>query len=172
LMIIQVATNLSRGWPSLDQAGKPTLAADVEGPQTTLILSAEESIEHIMIPRLERAGADKRYIKFMPGWLGPEGEQHAFDLQHHMHILTQAIEEVKPVLVILDPLVAYLGDIDMYRSNQTRLLMTAIKTVEERYGCTILGVRHPAKMDQGGRLMYRGQGNMGDARPQATKRLT
>src|SRR5918912_3898817 len=24
----------------------------------------------------------------------------------------------------------------------------------------ILGVRHPSKMDQGGRLMYRGQGNM------------
>ena len=89
-----------------------------------------------------------------------------------MHILTQAIEEVKPVLVILDPLVAYLGDIDMYRSNQTRPLMTAIKAVGERYACTILGVRHPAKMDQGGRLMYRGQGNMGDAHPQATKRLT
>jgi hypothetical protein len=62
--------------------------------------------------------------------------------------------------VILDPLVAYLGDIDMHRSSHTRPVMAALKTIAERYACTILGVRHPAKVDQGGRLMYRGQGNM------------
>jgi DNA repair protein RadA/Sms len=112
-----------------------------------------------MIPRLERAGADKRYIKFMSGWIGPEDEEHVFDLSK-IDMLIQAITEVKPALVILDPLVAYLGDIDMYRSNQTRPLMSALKNVAERYACTILGVRHPAKTDQGGRLMYRGQGNM------------
>jgi RecA-family ATPase len=67
---------------------------------------------------------------------------------------------LKPVLVILDPLVAYLGDIDMHRSNQTRPLMAALKTVAERHTCTVLGVRHPSKLDQGGPLMYRGQGNM------------
>jgi hypothetical protein len=159
LMIVQVATNLSNAWPFLDQFGKPTLAADVDGPQTTLILSAEESLEHVMIPRLTRAGADLKYVKFLTGWIDPKGGEHAFDLQH-LPMLVQAIEAVKPVLVVLDPLVAYLGDIDMHRSNQTRPVMADLKTVAERYGCTIAGVRHPSKLDQGGPLMYRGQGNM------------
>jgi hypothetical protein len=38
--------------------------------------------------------------------------------------------------------------------------MADLKNVAERYSCTILGIRHPSKMDQGGPLMYRGQGNM------------
>jgi hypothetical protein len=158
LMLIQVAANLSRGWPFLDQVGKPTLDADVDGPQTTLILSAEDSLAHVMIPRLQRANADLTRIQFLTGWLGPEDEERAFDLQH-MSVLTQAIEQVKPVLIILDPLVAYLGDIDMYRSNETRPLMSALKTAAERANCAILGVRHPGKSDHGSRLMYRGQGN-------------
>jgi DNA repair protein RadA/Sms len=74
-------------------------------------------------------------------------------------VLIRALEEVKPVLVILDPLVAYLGAIDMHRANETRPVMTALGKLAERYDCTIIGVRHPSKVDQGGRLMYRGQGN-------------
>jgi len=159
LALVQVAANLSKAWSFLDQLGKPTLAADVEGPQTTLMLSAEESIEHVMIPRLDRAGADRRYIKFLTGWLGREDEEHAFDLGD-LEVLIEAIKAYRPVLVILDPLVAYLGAIDMYRANHTRPLMTALRKVAERYDCTILGVRHPGKTDQGGRLMYRGQGNI------------
>jgi putative DNA primase/helicase len=159
LMLVQVAANLSRGWLFLDQLGKPTLMADVEGPQSTLILSAEDSLAHVMIPRLTRAKADLSRITFLRAWLGPEDDEHAFTLQH-LPVLIQAIEDVKPVLVILDPLVAYLGDIDMYRANETRPVMAALTQLAERSGCTILGVRHPGKMDQGGRLMYRGQGNM------------
>jgi AAA domain len=159
MMLLQVAANLSQGRPVLDQLGKPTLAADVDGPQATLILSAEDSLEHIMVPRLRRAGADLKYIKFLDGWLGADGKPHTFTLQH-IPILVQALETIKPVLVILDPLVAYLGEIDMHRSNQTRPLMADLKTLAESYGCTIMGVRHPSKLDQGGPLMYRGQGNM------------
>jgi putative DNA primase/helicase len=159
MMLLQVAANLSRGLPFLDQFGKPTIAPDVDGPQSTLILSAEDSLAHVMIPRLTRAGADLHRIKFLQGWLGPEEDEHGFDLQH-LPILIQAIEEVKPVLVVLDPLVAYLGAIDMHRSNETRPLMAGLGKIAERYACTIMGVRHPSKMDLGGPLMYRGQGNM------------
>ena len=159
LMLVQVATNLSRGLPFLDQLGRPTVYADVDGPQSTLILTAEESLEYTMVPRLIKAGADRRYIKFLTGWLSEDGTEHAFDLQH-LPVLVQAIEAVRPVLVILDPLVAYLGDIDMHRSNHTRPVMAALKKLAERHHCTILGVRHPSKVDQGGPLMYRRQGNM------------
>jgi hypothetical protein len=159
LMLLQVAANLSKQQPFLDQLGKPTLVPDVDGPQTTLILSAEDSLPHVMIPRLKRAGADLTRIKFLTGRLGSEDEEHAFDLQH-LPVLIQALRDWRPVLVILDPLVAYLGPIDMHRSNETRPLTAALKQVAEQHACTVMGVRHPAKLDQGGRLMYRGQGNI------------
>lgn len=159
MMLVQIAANLSRGLPFLDQLGKPTLMADVDGPQSTLVLSAEDSLEHVMIPRLKRAGADLTRIRFLQGWLGAEDEEHAFELRH-LDILRQAMTQVKPALVILDPLVAYLGEIDMHRANETRPLMAALKRIAEQHHCTIVGVRHPAKTDQGGRLMYRGQGNI------------
>jgi hypothetical protein len=38
--------------------------------------------------------------------------------------------------------------------------MEQLKQVAETSHCTILGIRHPSKLDQGGPLMYRGQGNM------------
>lgn len=158
-LLLQVATQLSMAWPFLDQLGKATLYADVEGPQHTLILSAEDSLEHVLLPRLQNAGADIGYIHFMNDWIDPKGTVHMFDLQH-LPMLTQALDELKPVLVVLDPLVAYLGRIDMHRSNDTRPIMAALRQVAEAYHCTIIGVRHPSKLDSGGPLLYRGQGNV------------
>jgi hypothetical protein len=159
MALVQIAANLSQQYPFLDQMGEPTLMPDIDGPAATLILSAEDSLAHVMKPRLMRAGADPNKIRFLRGWLDPKGQHHSFDLQH-MPVLIDAIKTVKPVLVVLDPLVAYLGNIDMHRSNQTRPLMEQLRDVAEQHDCTILGIRHPSKLDQGGPLMYRGQGNM------------
>jgi hypothetical protein len=158
-LMLQISTQLSRNWPFLDQLGKATLYADIEGPQHTLILSAEDSLPHIMIPRLQQAGADMGYIHFMNEWVDTRGVIRLFDLDQ-LPMLIEAIEELRPVLVVLDPLVAYLGRIDMHRSNETRSVMTKLRGVAETYQCTIIGIRHPSKLDQGGPLMYRGQGNM------------
>jgi len=159
MVLLQIATNLSRGHRFLDQTGKPTLLADVEGPQRVLVLSAEDSIEHIMVPRLKRAGADLQHITFLTGYYGVEDEHCVFDFDK-LSVLVIALEELKPVLVVIDPLVAYMGDRNINQSTDTRPLMAALRRLAERYQCTIVGVRHPGKLDQGGRLMYRGQGNM------------
>lgn len=159
MAILQIAASLSLGYPFPDQIGGMTMAPDIDGPSSTLILSAEDSLEHVMVPRLNQAKADLTHIRFLRGWFDPKGGHHSFDLQH-MPVLIEAIETVKPVLVVLDPLVAYLGQIDMHRSTDTRPLMEHLRVVAEKYHCTILGVRHPSKLDQGGPLIYRGQGNI------------
>ena len=58
MTLVQIAANLSRSWAFLDQLGKPTLTPDIDGPASTLMLSAEDSLEHVMVPRLTQAGAD------------------------------------------------------------------------------------------------------------------
>jgi RecA-family ATPase len=169
MTLVQIAANLSRSWAFLDQLGKPTLMPDIDGPASTLMLSAEDSLEHVMVPRLTHAGADLTKIRFMTGWLDAKDTHHSFDLQH-MPMLVEAIQAANPVLVVLDPLVAYLGAIDMHRSNQTRPLMEKLKQVAETSHCTILGIRHPSKLDLGGPLMYRGQGWPARANQAATVR--
>jgi hypothetical protein len=75
-------------------------------------------------------------------------------------ILEGYIERVKPALVIIDPLVAYIGaGVDMHRANETRAVMAKLADIAEKHGCAILAVRHLTK---GGTLkpIYRGLGSI------------
>jgi hypothetical protein len=94
MALVQIAANLYQHYPLLDQMGEPTLMPDIDGPAATLILSAEDSLAHVMKPRLMRAGADPNKIRFLRGWLDPKGQHHSFDLQH-MPVLIDAIKTVK-----------------------------------------------------------------------------
>jgi hypothetical protein len=74
--------------------------------------------------------------------------------------LEAEIIEVKPILVIIDPLVAYLGArIDLHKANETRSVMARLAIIAEKYNCAIIAVRHLTK---GGRdkAIYRGVGSI------------
>jgi hypothetical protein len=157
LLTIQLAANLSRAYPLPDQQGQPTLP--ISKPRPTLLLTAEDGLADTLKARLEAAGADCAKIHVLTGWLGREDEVRAFTLQH-MDILEQALKEVRPGLLIIDPIQAYVGDIDIHRSNATRPLLTALKTVIEPYHCASVCVRHPGKGQQDGKALYRGLGTM------------
>jgi RecA-family ATPase len=65
-----------------------------------------------------------------------------------------------PVLVIIDPLVAYLSiNVDIHRANQVRHATAKLAQLAEFYNCAILAIRHLAK----GSIMkpiYRGLGSI------------
>jgi hypothetical protein len=157
LFTIQLSASLSRGYPLPDQQGKPTLPTS---PSTILFLVAEDSLEYTIRPRLDRAGADVSRIHILTGFVGKEDEERAFNFQH-MEVLRQAVADVRPALVVIDPLQAYLGAIDMHRANETRPLMTELAKAAEAYRASILCVRHPAKPGTGGgKAIHRGLGSI------------
>jgi hypothetical protein len=158
LLMTQIAASLSRGHPLPDQQGELTL--DPGGPQTTLLLSTEDGLADTLKPRLEAAGADCTKIHVLTGWLGPDDEEHAFTLQY-MGVLEAAIQQYHPRLIVIDPIQAYLGDIDMHRANETRPLLAALTRLAERYGCAIVCIRHPSKPGQSvGKAIHRGLGSI------------
>ena len=158
LLMTQTAANLSRGYPLPDQQGKPTL--DPGGAQTTLLLCTEDGLADTIKPRLETTGADCTKIHVLTGWLGPEDEFHAFTFQH-LDILEAAIKQYQPCLIVIDPIQAYLGPIDMHRANETRPLLAALARLAERYQCAIVCIRHPSKPGQGdGKAIHRGLGSI------------
>jgi hypothetical protein len=61
-------------------------------------------------------------IHVLTGWLGAEDEIRRFTLAH-MPVLEAAIKQYQPRLVVIDPIQAYLGDIDMHRANEMRPLL-------------------------------------------------
>jgi hypothetical protein len=147
LLMTQLAASLSLGDPLPDQQGKPTLA--VGGPQTTLLLSTEDGLADTLKPRLEAAGADCTKIHVLTGWRDPEDEFHHFTLQD-MPVLEAAVKQYRPRLIVIDPIQAYLGPIDMHRANETRPLLAALTRLAEAYSCAIVCIRHPSKPGQGG----------------------
>jgi putative DNA primase/helicase len=160
LLMTQVAASLSQGQPLPDQQGKPTLAPD--SPQETLLRTAEDGLGDTLKPRLEAAGADCTKIHVLTGWRGSEDqdEMFYFTLQH-LWVLEDALKQYQPRLVVLDPIQAYVGDIDMHRANETRPLLAALARLAEQYHCAIVCIRHPSKPGQAlGKMIHRGLGSI------------
>ena len=139
------------------------IAADVSrgklgiNPADVLIASAEDDLGDTIRPRLEELGADVERVfpieeTFALG-VKKKSNDEAFSL------LETHISEKRPALVIIDPLVAYLGSsVDMHRQNETRPVMARLANLAAKYHCAFLLVRHIRK--EQGKALYRGIGSI------------
>jgi len=77
-----------------------------------------------------------------------------------MLALEVEIAALRPALVVIDPLIAYMGaKVDTYRANQTRAILAPLAEIAERHDISILAVRHLRKSESS-RAIYRGQGSI------------
>ena len=127
--------------------------ADSFDPWRTLFFSAEDGIGDTLRPRLERMEADLSHI-----W----AHDRALDLSTSEGLgdLELAMEQIKPRLVVIDPLVAFLGaGTNTFRANEVRSILEPLAALAVAFDCSILAVRHLSK-GQTGRSLYRGQGSI------------
>ncbi|MCH8112423.1 MAG: AAA family ATPase, partial [Proteobacteria bacterium] len=139
---IATAVTLGRGLPECDSFE----------PGNVLILSAEDGLSDTIKPRLESFGADCECIfaASEPFSLDPKG----------FNLLSQLIQQCSPKLVIIDPLVAYMGGkVDLHKANETRSIMSQIALLAERYKCAMVAVRHLTKSSRN-KIIYRGMGSI------------
>lgn len=117
-----------------------------------LLASAEDGLGDTIKPRLENMGANIGNIAAINGLM-------TFD-EAGFNILDGYISEVMPVLLIIDPLVAYFsGDTDIHRANSVRHVTAQLHKLAEKWNMAVLAVRHLTK---GGSVknIYRGQGSI------------
>lgn len=69
--------------------------------------------------------------------------------------LDELFNDIKPKLVIFDPITAFLGDIDMNNAVKTRLLLKPIGRLAEKHNCAVIFVIHRNKSLTGGNQIYR-----------------
>jgi len=157
LALLEGDPGIGKSWVSLAIATAVSLGKGLPGTEaiesaSVVLASAEDRLGDTIRPRLDAMGADVSKIHAIRGALdfGSGG----------LTLLEGFIERVKPSLVIVDPLVAYIGaGVDIHRANETRAVMAKLADMAEKHGCAILAIRHLTK---GGTLkpIYRGLGSI------------
>jgi len=145
-LTLAIVTALSLGH------GFPRQSALAHGP--SLIASAEDGLADTIKPRLSAMGANTKIIQAIDGLftLDDAGFQWLED--------AICASDPLPLLLVVDPLVAYLsGDMDINKANQVRFATARLGKIADKYGLAIIAVRHLTK---GGSLkpIYRGLGSI------------
>ena len=122
-------------------------------PAVAVYQTAEDGIADTIKPRLEsmHPNFDKIYVYNEIS----EGLSLSDD-----RTIEQIMKDLNPLLMIFDPLQAYLGaQIDMNRANQVRPVLGRIGALAEKYNCAVIFIMHHSKASQNAAL-YRALGSM------------
>jgi len=122
--------------------GKSTVNYDLAARTTrdareVLIVTAEDHLSAVVRPRLEAAGADLDRVRIWDGDL---------ELPTSVPTLAALVEEHRFQLVILDPLVAFIGDgTNTHRDHHVRRVLAPLGAMAEQTGAAVVVVIHTNK---------------------------
>ena len=107
---------------------------------------------------LDAAGADVNRV-YAFTWVLCDGEEKAVSLSD-LVAFEKVFQEIKPALVVIDPIQAYLGaGVDAHRANEVRPIMAGLAGLAEKYAVAVVLIRHLGKGQQD-RAVYRGLGSI------------
>jgi putative DNA primase/helicase len=137
---IDIAARISKAgrWPDGGQA---------EGGGV-VILSAEDSADDTLRPRLEAAGAALDRTHVLKATL-VEGKPVTFSLQAHLDMLGNKLAELgDAALIIIDPITSYMGKIDGHQTVDVRTVLEPLAAFAEKHDVAVLAISHPPKASQ------------------------
>lgn len=153
---LAITAALTRGFPLPGEDGRPVARM----PGNVLYMTAEDSLSMTLRPRLEKANADLARVHVLEGKRGDDGKLTVPATMQDLDTLAQALEQARPVLVVIDPLAAFLGpNVNSNRFEQVRPVLAGITGLAERYGCAFLLIRHLSK-GMKDKAIYKGQGSI------------
>lgn len=159
LTIIEGDPGLGKSWLTMALASYVSLGKklpnQIDAQQgDVLIMSAEDGAADTLVPRLLTLGANLKHIKCIQ-------EAVSFTEEGYKKIM-ESIEYLNPKLIIIDPLVAYLGGkVDLHKANETREVMYRLAKMAEEKHAAVVCVRHLTKGGGDGRkAIYRGIGSI------------
>lgn len=138
---LDLAARLSTGQPMPDGA-RP----DVDGPRGTVLMSAEDGIGDTIRPRLDAADANVDRVAALRMVWDEAAEDARLPTVHDLREIRQAVREVDAALLIVDPLVAYLGsNVNSYRDQDVRSALAGLSDLADTMGVAVLAIRHLRK---------------------------
>jgi hypothetical protein len=160
--------------------GKSTLALDIaarhtrgvefpleergnfDEPGNVLVVSAEDDIASIIVPRLRAARANMSRIAFLSLREDKTGKVLPFSVPDDIPRLRNALGEIEATFVIVDPIAAFLSEhIHSHNDASIRKAMLPLTMVAQDSGAAIVALRHLNKDDRVTKALYRGGGSIG-----------
>jgi hypothetical protein len=126
-----------------------------------VILSAEDGLADTIRPRFDAAGGDPSKAVALSTVPDAEGTERQISIPDDISVIEAAVERVGAVLVVIDPLMAFLpGEVNSHRDQDVRRALAPLARLAERTGAAIVVVRHLNKASSGN-VLYRGGGSIG-----------
>jgi hypothetical protein len=132
-LIADIAARISTGRP-LPGESEPRV------PSNVLLIGCEDSAAHTVRPRLDAAGADAHRVHLLEDIDGK-----MISLPTDVSRIEAIVRETGATLVAIDPLTAYIGQVDFHRDNEVRGALTPLAGLAQRTGAAVLVVRHLRK---------------------------
>ncbi|HXG86935.1 MAG TPA: AAA family ATPase [Vicinamibacterales bacterium] len=110
-----------------------------------LKLTAEDGLADTIRPRIDALGGDPSQIAVLEAVKERDGTRSAISLVRDLQVLAEAIREVDPMLVDIDPLNAYLGGTDTHRDSEVRAALTPILDMAAHRRFALVGIGHLSK---------------------------
>lgn len=88
-----------------------------------------------------------------------EEEIFSIDDDEKLEEIHEALERVKPVLVVFDTINTYLGKADAFKGHEAQQAFVKFREIAKRFNCAVLVLRHLTKGTKE-RALYRGQGSI------------
>lgn len=123
-----------------------------------ILLSAEDGVADTIRPRVDTLGGNAARAWVLSA-VKHENAERPFSLAADLPALEQAMAQTGAVLVVIDPLSAYLGENDSYKDSEVRGLLAPLATLAEQTGIAVLGVMHLGK-DAQRRAIHRALGSV------------
>jgi KaiC/GvpD/RAD55 family RecA-like ATPase len=156
---------LGKSFISLDIAARVSNGAEwpdagVAPRGSVVLLTAEDGLSDTVRPRLDTLGADVTRIHALTAVrrAGEHGER-SFSLAEDVLRLETAIRQTGAALVVIDPLNAYLQNVDSHRAAEVRGVLAPLAAMAERSACAVLIVHHLNKGTSANAL-YRAGGSL------------
>ncbi len=110
-----------------------------------IILSAEDDAADTIVPRLKAAGANLTKVTIIESIL-KNNKENQFNLTTDISALENLLITLGNVSTIfIDPLSAYLGNIDDHRNGEVRAILSLLAKLAEKYQVAIICISHHNK---------------------------
>lgn len=136
LVTVDMAARISTGAPWPDATSEPQPAGDA------IIVSAEDDADDTICPRLEAAGADLDHVAV----LAPDNDGPFFTVADGGACARELLDAVPNArLLILDPVSAFMGDINTNRDSAVRGALAPLASLAAARSVTVVLLMHHTK---------------------------
>ena len=126
-------------------------------PGSVVIMSAENGAGDTIRPHLEDMGANLERVTLLQGMVDAQGRESFLSLVD-LDGIENAIKQVNPALLVVDPLIAYTSKTDTHKASEVRGLLFPLAALAEKHNVAVVCVMHLTKGN--GKTKYRGQGSI------------